>query len=78
MEPVKYLIWHFLRKKLTAYSREQFPPKIPLLKFEKILNNTNFYFDESYCSNYEHPAKSMYLMQNTSPLFNKPFTPSYN
>ena len=28
MEPVKYLSWNFLQRKLTAYRRKQFPQKI--------------------------------------------------
>ena len=41
MEPVKHLSWSFLRKKLTAYNRNQFPQKIPSYKFQRALNNTN-------------------------------------
>ena len=48
MKPVKHLSWSFLQKKLTAYSRKQLLEKAPPLTFERVLNNTNFYFDESY------------------------------
>ena len=37
--------------------------------FERILKNTNSYFDESY-PKYNTSTKSKDLIQNTSPLFN--------
>ena len=46
MEPVKHLKWSFLQKTLTAYSRKQFSQE---RKFERYVNNTSSYFDES-CS----------------------------
>ena len=78
MEAVKYLSWNFLQKLLTFYSRKQFPSKIPPSKFERVLKNTNSYFDESYSPKYKQPHKSTDLMQNASPLFYKPLTPLYN
>ena len=48
MEPVKHLSCSLLQKKLTAYSRKQYPQKKSTLMFERILKNTNSYFDESY------------------------------
>ena len=63
-------------KKVNVDSQKQFPPKISSLRI--IIPNANSYFDESYSPNYEHPLKSIDLMQNASPLFNKPLTLSYN
>ena len=48
MEQVKHL--GFLQKKLTTYSRKQFSQKVSPDMFERVLNNTNSYFDESYSS----------------------------
>ena len=48
MELVKHLSWSFLQKELAAYRRKQFPQKNPPYMFERVLNNTNFYFNESY------------------------------
>ena len=45
--------------------------------FERVLNNTNSYFDESYPI-INTSSKSKDLMQNTSPLFNNSFTSPYN
>ena len=43
--------------------------------FERVLNNTNFYYDESYSPQLlSTSSKSIDLMQNTSPLFNIPLT----
>ena len=47
--------------------------------FERVLNNTNIYFDESYSPQLLNTSsKSIDLMQNTSPLFNNSLTPPYN
>ena len=45
MEPAKHLSWSFLPKKLTTYSRKQFLQKVTPYMFERVLNNTNFYFE---------------------------------
>ena len=43
--------------------------------FERVLNNTNFYFDEFYSPQLLiTSSKSIDLIQNTSPLFNNPLT----
>ena len=52
MGPVKHLSQRFIEKMLTTYSRKQFPQKIPHQKFERVLNNADSYFDESYYPNY--------------------------
>ena len=46
--------------------------------FERVLNNTNSYFDESHPPNINASAKSRDLMQNTNPLFNNPLTWPYH
>ena len=46
-KPVKHLSWSFLEKTLTAYSRKQFRQIIPPQTFERVLDNTDSYFDES-------------------------------
>ena len=75
IDPVKHLSWSFLQKRLTVYSRKQFSPKVPPHMFERVLNNTNFYYDESYSPQLlSTSSKSIDLMQNTSPLFNIPLT----
>ena len=43
--------------------------------FERVLNNTNFYFDEPYFPQLLTPPD---LMQNTIPLLNNPLFPLYN
>ena len=48
METVRHLSCSVLHKKLTAYSRKQFSQKVPPYMIEWVLNNTKFYFDESY------------------------------
>ena len=46
--------------------------------FERVLNNTNFYFDESYSLQLLiTSSKSIDLIQSTSPLFNNPLTLPY-
>ena len=71
MKPVKHLSWSFLQKKLTTYSRKQLLQKAPPLTFERVLNNTNFYFDESYSPpTINSSPKSIDLMQDTSLLLN--------
>ena len=46
--------------------------------FERVLNNTNSYFDESHSPNINTSTESIDLMQNTNPLFNNPLTSTYN
>ena len=46
--------------------------------FQRFLNDTNSYFDESYPPNINTSTKSIDLMQNTSPLFINPLTSPYN
>ena len=47
--------------------------------FERFLNNTNFYFDESYSPQVLNTSsKSKDLMKNTSPIFSNPLTLPYN
>ena len=43
--------------------------------FERILNNTISYFDESYSHTISISPKSIDLMQNTGLLFNNPSLP---
>ena len=45
--------------------------------FERVLNNANSYFDESYSPKYNTSTKSIDLMQTASPLFNNPITSPY-
>ena len=51
-KPVKHLSWSFLEKTLTAYSRKQFRQIIPPQTFERVLDNTDSYFDESNSLSY--------------------------
>ena len=46
MEPVKHLSCSLLQKKLTTYSRKQFLRKYLPYMFERVLKNTNSYFDD--------------------------------
>ena len=50
MKPVRHLSWSFLPTRLMAYSPKQFSQKFPPYMFERVINNTNFYFDKSYSS----------------------------
>ena len=52
MGKFQHLSWSFLQKKLLAFNRRQFLYKIPPWIFDRVLNNTNSYFDESYSSKY--------------------------
>ena len=58
---MKHLNWNFLQKRLIVYSRRQFSQKALPLTFERVLNNTNIYFDESYSAQLLKPPLNLQI-----------------
>ena len=65
-------------KRLKVYSQKLFSQKVLSSMFERVLNNTNIYFEEWYSPQLLNiSSKSIDLMQSTIPLFNNSLTPPY-
>ena len=57
-------------QKLSAFIQKQCSEKVPPYRFQRVLNNTNSYFDEYYTPTVNTSSTSIDLMQNRNPFFN--------